>query len=325
MNISKRQLMSEAGKTGFQPGMLEKVLRLLDLLEGFRSHPFLKTRLALKGGSALNLFVFNVPRLSVDIDLNYIGAADLATMKEERPKIEQAIQAVCEREGLSVRRIPREHAGGKWILNFASALGETGTLEIDANFMFRVPLWPVAQHDSRQVGSLEAKAVPVLDVHELCAGKLTALLARHASRDLFDADVLFRQGEMQLDKLRLGFVIYGAGNRRDWRQVTAQDVDFDSDEIRTQLIPLFRERQLKEIGDVDEWGANAVKRCRNALASLLPFSPEEMKFLNLLLDEGEIDPSPLTEDEELATRIRKQPLLKWKALKVRRNRGLDER
>ncbi len=65
---------------------LEKVIRLLGLLNALRSHPFLKGRIALKGGTALNLFVFDVPRLSVDIDLNYIGARDRDTMLAERPR-----------------------------------------------------------------------------------------------------------------------------------------------------------------------------------------------------------------------------------------------
>jgi hypothetical protein len=51
----------------------EKVQRLLELLVSLRSHPFLKERIALKGGTALNLFVFRLPRLSVDIQR---GSAD---------------------------------------------------------------------------------------------------------------------------------------------------------------------------------------------------------------------------------------------------------
>jgi len=74
MTISQQRLMAEAAATGFRPEILEKVIHLLNLLEGFRAHPFLKNRCALKGGTALNLFLFDVPRLSVDIDLNYIGA-----------------------------------------------------------------------------------------------------------------------------------------------------------------------------------------------------------------------------------------------------------
>jgi hypothetical protein len=53
-----------------------------------RSHPFLKQRIVLKGGTALNAFVLHLPRLSVDIDLNYIGSSDREVMLAERPKAE---------------------------------------------------------------------------------------------------------------------------------------------------------------------------------------------------------------------------------------------
>ena len=43
--------------------------------------PILTERLALKGGTALNVFNLALDRLSVDIDLNYIGALDLAAME----------------------------------------------------------------------------------------------------------------------------------------------------------------------------------------------------------------------------------------------------
>jgi len=158
---------------------------LQNLLEGVNRHPFLKGCLARKGGTALNLFLFDVPRLSVDIDLNYIGAADRDTMMAERPKVEQAIQAVCSREGMNITRVPTDHAGGKWRLRYESALGEGGNLEVDLNFMFRVPLWAVTRR-SAAVGSYSATQIPVLDLHELAAGKLAALLSRRASRDLFD-------------------------------------------------------------------------------------------------------------------------------------------
>ena len=106
MNLSRERLTQVAEQTRFRPEVLEKVIRLLALLEGFRQHPFLASRFALKGGTALNLFIFDVPRLSVDIDINYIGAVNVATMLVERPKVEEAVQAVCSREGFTVRRLP---------------------------------------------------------------------------------------------------------------------------------------------------------------------------------------------------------------------------
>ncbi len=102
MRLSAEKLAVEAESTGFRPDVLEKVAHLLGLLDTLQSHPFLKGKLVLKGGTALNLFVFDLPRLSVDIDLNYVGAENRNAMLEERPRIEQAVQAVFKREGYTV-------------------------------------------------------------------------------------------------------------------------------------------------------------------------------------------------------------------------------
>lgn len=138
MGLTRQELAREAA-SGFAPEVLEKAIRLLALLDNLRSHPYLKSRIALKGGTALNLFVFDVPRLSVDIDLNYVGGADRQAMLSERPRVESAVQVVCERAGLGVRRLPKEHAGGKWRLRFASVVTASGNLELDMNFLLRRP------------------------------------------------------------------------------------------------------------------------------------------------------------------------------------------
>ena len=195
MKFSREFLLAESGSTGFRPEILEKVFHLIGLLNGFNSHPFLKDRLVLKGGTALNLFLFDLPRLSVDIDLNYVGSPDRETMLSERPKIEEAVRAVSGREGLSVRRSTTEHAAITFFLRYDSVLGQGGDLKVDLNFMFRVPLWSVVKLDSRRIGPYEAEGVPVLDIHELAGGKLAALLARRASRDLFDVHALLKKGE----------------------------------------------------------------------------------------------------------------------------------
>jgi hypothetical protein len=130
MNLTPQSLAREVKATGFGAEPLEKVFRLMALLDAFNSHPFLKTRIALKGGTALNLFHFDVPRLSVDIDLNYVGAADRATMLADRPKVERAVQAVCSREGIAIKRMPTDHAGGKWRLTYVGSKGDPGNLEL---------------------------------------------------------------------------------------------------------------------------------------------------------------------------------------------------
>jgi predicted nucleotidyltransferase component of viral defense system len=91
VKFSPSEILSVVEATGFKGDVIEKVFQLLNLLNKLNSHPFLKGKFALKGGSALNLFVFNIPRLSVDIDLNYIGAVEREKMLEDRPKFEKAV------------------------------------------------------------------------------------------------------------------------------------------------------------------------------------------------------------------------------------------
>lgn len=319
MNLSRERLIQVAEQTGFRPEVLEKAIRLLGLLDGFRSHPFLKDRMALKGGTALNLFRFDVPRLSVDIDLNYVGAAERETMLAERPRVEEAVRAVCSREGFAIRRLPQEHAGGKWTLRYDSAQGGSANLEVDLNFMFRVPLWPIEAMDSRSVGAYKATAIPVLDIHEVAGGKLAALMARHAGRDLFDAHLLLTQGRLDAAMLRLAFVVYGAMNRRDWRTVSLEDVAYDEGEIEIQLRPVLREGAIRQ--QSEDWGRRLVEECRQALSVVLPFNAGEREFLDRLLDRGDIVPDLLTGDQDLAQRITRHPMLEWKAENVRQHKG----
>lgn len=321
MRISVERLRAEAESTGFRPEVLEKVILLLRLLGTIQTHPFLRGKLALKGGTALNLFLFDVPRLSVDIDLNYVGAATREEMMAERPKLEDALGAVFAREGFSVVRIPADHAGGRWALRYQSALGGGGNLEVDLNYMFRVPLWtPVAQ-DSRPVGSFQASGIPLLDIHELAAGKFAALLARAASRDLYDAHQLFTKRQFDHARLRAAFVVYGAVNRKDWRTVSPDDVRATPAEVRSQLIPTLRQAVIAGAEGTDAWGARLVSECRDGVTSLLPFTEAEREFLDRLLDYGEVEPTLLTGDAELAERIRRHPGLAWKAHNVRQFKG----
>ena len=292
------------------------------MLDAIRSHPFLKGKFALKGGTALNLFVFDVPRLSVDIDLNYVGAESREAMLEERPKIKEAIQAVFSREGFAIRRMLEEYAAGKWSLRYPAASGQSGRIDVDINYMYRVPLWPLTTKDSRSLGSWRATDIPVVNIHELAAGKLSALLARRRARDLFDSRLLFSIDGLDLGRLRTAFVLYGAMNRKDWRTVSVEDVDFDLAELSSQLVPALRVGGIQG-HEAASYGGELVDECRKALSALLPFDDSERAFLDLLLDEGEIDATILTSNTTLQERIQAQPLLEWKARNVRRHKGLS--
>jgi predicted nucleotidyltransferase component of viral defense system len=320
--LSKSEILDAAGTSGFDPAMVEKVINLLNLLDMLNAHPFLRGKWVLKGGTALNLFILDTPRLSVDIDLNYIGALDRDGMLAERPKIEQAAQAVFSREGLTIRRAPTDHAGGKWVLGYRSFTGRPGNLEVDLNFMFRQSLWQTNLADSNKLGQYQATATPILDLHELAAGKLAALMARTQARDLFDCHRIFAKLKLNTDLLRVGFVAYGGMNRKDWRSISIEDVTFDPAELVTKLMPTLHGTAVPEGMSPDDYGRKLVAECKAELSKVLPLNENEIMFLDELLEKGRIDASLLTEDAKLRHRIESHPLLAWKALNVRRHKGI---
>ncbi len=74
------------------------------------------------------LFYFNLPRLSVDADFNYIGSLERSDMLADRSKIENRLVGLLTRMGLTLTRHPSKHAGGKMIWSYPSALGNKGNV-----------------------------------------------------------------------------------------------------------------------------------------------------------------------------------------------------
>ncbi len=313
-----------ARETGFREEAVEKVLYLAAILHRLCAHPDLRDAWVLKGGTALNLFHLDVPRLSVDIDINYIGSRDLEAMRAARPGFERALVACCEREGCQVRRAPGEHAGGKYRLRYAGGIGGPGSLELDVNFVQRVPLFSIDRRRPRFPPAEAAGAVPVLAMEELAAGKFAALVTRTAARDAFDA---WQLGEAMPDllgraALRTAFVVQVAGTREDLRAKDPGTVRLPDRAVRDELLPLLRAEARPLGGDPDAIGTHLNAVCRNVATWLLKWQANEREFLDRLLGAGEIVPTLLTDDPSLQDRIGAQPMLRWKAMHVRQYRGL---
>lgn len=318
MKISRERLDNESENTGFRPEILEKVFYLMDFLDALVTNEYLSSRIALKGGTALNLFCFEYPRLSVDIDVNYIGSADRDTMLAEQKTIQNVIEEIALGKNYRVQRKPNDHAGGKWRLRYQSAMHAQGFLEVDINFLARLPLWPVEKYDSFPLGTFQAKSIPVMDIHELCGSKLTALFSRHASRDLFDAHRIVTHQKLDIEKLRIAFLVYGGMSRTDWRIIHPDNIQFEWKEFQNMLLPMLRKKDISSIESPRDWANRILQECRTALSCVLPLHKNEQEFMDHLLEQGEIKPELICQDENLAQRIAAQPGLKWKALNVKK-------
>ena len=207
-------------------------------------------------------------------------------------------------------------------MSFTNTAGSSDHLEIDLNFLLRVPLWAVTTLDSKAVGPAVAKQIAVVDRHELAAGKLAALCARNASRDIFDARELLGRHALDPSKLRLAFVVYGGRNRKDWRSVRVEDIQAEAPELKRELVPLLRADFRPKDAGIDLWTQTLVRETRELMASLLPLSHHEREFIERLNDAGDIEPELLTGDPAMQAIIRAQPGLRWKAFNVKKRAGI---
>jgi hypothetical protein len=320
--IAAARIRRLAADSGYREEVVEKVLYLEAILRQLARHPDLEGAWALKGGTALNLFFLDVPRLSVDIDINYVGHGELEAMQAARPAFEAAVAACCEREGCAVRRMPAEHAGGKLRLRYSAAAGGSGSLELDVNFLLRRPLLGMEHRAPRFPPDAAADTVPLLALEETAAGKFMALLSRRATRDASDALQLLELVPDLLDRpgFRLAFLVYAAGSRQDVRRFRTEDEAVTPAEVRNQLLPLLRVEARPFHGDPERIARRLNEVCTATTKRLLAWSEREREFIDRLSDHGEIAAELITDDPAHQALVREQPLLQWKALNVRKFR-----
>lgn len=178
---------------------------------------------AMKGGTALNLFVQDMPRLSVDIDVVYV--------KHRLPRDEAL--AEIGRELAVVRQRLRDRG---LTVEDARANDETKLfvgrdprmVKIEVNHVFRGTLLPIETHALAPTASelfTASLTVPTLAVAELYGGKLVAALDRQHPRDFFDVHGMYRQFGLRPDIVEC-FVGYLAGHSRPVHEVLfSRDLD----------------------------------------------------------------------------------------------------
>jgi len=154
------------------------VLRLRQLLIEFHKHPVLKETLALKGGTALNLFYLNLARLSVEIDLNYIGQIEREVALRERPEIVTAVEQISVGLGYRVQNGKDDYALREWYLNFTNHAGRPDRIQVEINFLMRACALPLRLLDAAPLPDVPPCKYSILALEELCGGKIKAITIR---------------------------------------------------------------------------------------------------------------------------------------------------
>lgn len=183
---------------------------------------------AMKGGTAINLFIEDMPRLSVDIDVVYTDHQ--ATRDEALKSISKGLEAVRKRlakAGLEAD-VSATKDGDEIKLFIRRGRNQ---VKVEVNHVFRGTVLPV---ETRQLGDEARKlfttelSVPVLATSELYGSKLVAAMDRQHPRDLFDVRGLFERGGLTAEVVEC-FVCYLAGHNRPVHEVLfSRDVDMSS-------------------------------------------------------------------------------------------------
>ncbi|QVM84543.1 nucleotidyl transferase AbiEii/AbiGii toxin family protein [Novosphingobium decolorationis] len=188
-----------------------------------RTIPFVAAEpdFALKGGTAINLFVRDMPRLSVDIDLTYLPVADrtasLAAIDAGMERIAQRIEA-----GIPGVHVARSRLQKEGIVTRLVVRDGTAQIKIEVTPVLRGAVYePVETDVSALVEDTFGYArIAVVSFADLYAGKIVAALDRQHPRDLFDVrDLLANEGIS--DELRRAFVVYILSHNRPMADILA--------------------------------------------------------------------------------------------------------
>ena len=176
-----------------------------DLLLQVIPHIATENTLALKGGTAINLFLRNMPRLSVDIDLTYLPFDDretaLTSISESLGRIRNRIRKSI--PGITVYEHTIEGSDIKLLVQSRNA-----QIKIEVNTVTRGHLYPVRMlqaNDEVQDRFKKFAAIQIVSDAELYGGKLCAALDRQHPRDLFDVHILLHESAYS-QEVKNGFI-----------------------------------------------------------------------------------------------------------------------
>lgn len=280
---------------------LETVRLLIDVA------PFVFTAdcFALKGGTAINLFLRDMPRLSVDIDLVFtdLGLPDrgaaLAAIERALGEIAVRLERML---GVKVRPTTSgsEHES-KLFISRGPIL-----LKVEVNHVFRGAVYPLVSgflSAQAQTRFSRALSIPMLDPDELYASKLAAALDRQHPRDLFDVMLLLETGGIT-PRIRRAFTVYLAGHNRPMQELLSPRPK----DIRREFASDFAGMTSSEVA------VEQLESVRTALFRDLPASLDEAER-RFLLSVKRIEP----EWEVLGVPgIERLPAIQWKLLNLTR-------
>ena len=307
---TKSELAEKANELNFVRDTFEKVLRLSEILNYLNTNPLTKEYLVLKGGTAINLTVFNLPRLSVDIDLDFARNLFRDDMTSTRERIREDIKIYMSTQGYAISsRSKAYHSLDSFVFTYTNLGGMNDNIKIEINYSLRAHIFEPSLRKMSVSGVNASALIKTLPPIELYAAKINALIGRAAARDLYDIHNMIKFGlfdESELPLLRKCVVFYTAisqdeiPSEYDFKRFNA----ITSRKIKTDLLPVIQKGEFFEL-------ENAKTAVAEFLKELLILEDDERKFLDEFKAKR-YRPELLFDDVDILDRIKKHPMALWK-------------
>jgi len=314
----KAVLTEQARQLGFITAPFEKMTRLTEILRFMSDADELRETLALKGGTAINLTVLNLPRLSVDIDLDFTENLTKEETRVMRDKISELLERYMAAEGYTKhRQSKRTHILDSFVYSYPNIAGNSDNIKVEINYSLRCHALPVVEVTARTGGKFPDFPIRTLAPVEIFASKIVALSDRAAARDLYDLNSMIYFGlfdEPDIILLRKCAVFYMAVAG----DVTTQGIGFERiaditpHKVKTDLYPMIRNAERFDL-------QTARERVSNFLYKNMTLTKKEIEFLKHFAA-GRYEPELLFEDSEIVKCIENHPMALWRLRHIREGR-----
>ncbi|MBU4361294.1 nucleotidyl transferase AbiEii/AbiGii toxin family protein, partial [bacterium] len=279
---------------------------LEQLLKEINRHPELREGLALKGGTAINFLYFRYPRLSVDLDFNFIAGIEKEEKDKESPKIDEALRTIFKFEKYECENIS-DYGLNEYFLKYINSSGNIDRIKVEINFLQRLTLLGTEKRSFLSPFDESGLVVNTLKGPELFAGKILALVDRLAPRDIYDIYILLRE-KVNLNKVLLKkiFIFFGCLSRNDFRQYHPNDIERITErDIKGKLLPLLRKDEKLKADDMMKIVIPFLRK------EIFNFTPEELEYIDRFF-KGDFKPEILFGKLLDSTDLERHPMVIWK-------------
>lgn len=319
MRIYNKAILAEQARSlGFLMGPFEKMTRLTGILGFIHASKEMRESLALKGGTAINLTIFDLPRLSVDIDLDFTENLGREETRAKRDRLGGLLERYMAAEGYTKHaRSRHSHALDSYVYSYTNVSGNHDNIKVEINYSMRAHVFPAIEVAARTSEVFEPFPVRTLSPVEIFAGKIKAFSERAAARDLYDLNNMVSSNLFSgsdIVRLRKCAVFYMAVSG----ETNAGGFDFGPiknigwRKIRTELLPMIRNAERFKLQP-------AIERVSSFLNEAFVLGEGDFNFLRQFMD-GFYKPELLFEDIDCVKRIESHPMALWRMQQINKQK-----